>query len=43
LADLSSRSLAPTRELREQLTPFEHEHDDEHDVSAEAVAKVEHD
>jgi len=23
--------------------PFEHEHDDEHDVSAEALAKVEHD
>jgi len=24
-------------------TPSEHEHDDEHDVSAEALAKVEHD
>jgi len=24
-------------------TPFEHEYDDEHDVSAEALAEVEHD
>ena len=44
---LTDSSLAGIREklirYRICIPPFEHEHDDEHDVSAEALAKVEHD